>query len=117
MDSAQQPVIKKVIWLKVASIAIVEALCGLISFYTYLFISWLFFGEGASSFFYTAGNEFFLALSPLFLPSLFNGIQMRIGYNRKDRVRLKTYLYIEIVVFALYLAFICWYGCTNGFHI
>jgi hypothetical protein len=104
--------------IKLTLILITELMLGVFLFFSYPGLSMLFLGEGGDSPLYSTGNSVAWALSPIFLSSLFNLINIYNAKNNRDLQKVKTFYLVEAILLSLYVPFIiCMYNLTNGFRI
>jgi hypothetical protein len=104
-------------WPKAIGVLLIQVVIGLFVFWAYLMFTWIIFGEGADSLLYTEGNKYVWIASPIILPTLLNSYRMYNGMRNKNIKTFNTYVFIEVTLFLIYLAFEIWWGKTKGFHI
>lgn len=107
----------KLNWLKILALTLVQCLAGYMVFISYLFFTWIFFGEGANSALYTSGNRIVWASSPAIGATILNIYRIIQGVNTADNTKVKTYIIIQLLFFIVYAIFTIIQFLHNGYRI
>jgi hypothetical protein len=103
-------------WLKILMLVIVQMLTAFLVFNIYPFFVWIFFGEGGNSFLYTDANKIVWVILPVAFPSLLNLWRIKQSATNKNRQKVTTYIIIQLILLALYTAFVVWWAINKGLH-
>ncbi|MEO6979971.1 MAG: hypothetical protein ABI113_16400 [Mucilaginibacter sp.] len=101
-------------WLKILMLVIVQTLTAFLIFIIYPFFVWMFFGEGGDSFLYTGANKVVWVVLPGAFPTLLNLWRIKQSAANKNKQNLATYIIIQLILLALYTAFVVWWALNKG---